>query len=154
MSKKTCLKWSWNAGDVLGKTPEDVVEFHCCASGFSQMWVMFLHRPICRLNPRGSTEFNNSFVNFGVTLPSNEKLFYSFVFWRGKNPPLFQIFTKLTFCFCKHSVCLIVILRTRVSDKIRKPWERNMRRIKAFSKLDLILQNKSLVQHSAKPFRL
>lgn len=40
------------------------------------------------------------------------------------------------------------------SDKIRKPWERNMRGIKAFSKLDLILQNKSLVQHSAKPFRL
>lgn len=152
MSKKTCLKWSWNAGDVLGKKPEDAVGFRCSASGFSQMWVVFLHRPSCRLNPRGSTEFNNSFVNFGVTLPSHKKLLHSFVFWRGKNPFPFQIFTKW----------LLLLQTQRVFncypqnqiDKIRKPWEKNVRGIKAFSKLDLILQNKSLVQHSAKPFRL
>lgn len=67
-----------------GKNTEDVVEFHHSASGFAQMWVMFLHRSSCRLNPRGSTEFNNSFVNFGVTLPSNKELLYSFCFLKRK----------------------------------------------------------------------
>lgn len=97
-----------------GKNPENIVEFHCSASGFSQVWVMLLHRPSCRLSPRGRPEFNSSFVNFGGTVPSNEKLLYSFVFWRGKNPSLSR-FLPNDFCFCKHSMCLIVILRTRAT---------------------------------------
>lgn len=132
------------------KNPEDVVEFHCSANGFSQMWLMFLHRPSCRLNPRGSTEFNSSFVNFGVTLPSNKKLLFSCFLKRKESFP-FQIFTK--WLLLLQTRCVLNCYPQNQSGKISKPRERNVRGIKAFSKLDLILQNKSLVQHSAKPFR-
>lgn len=79
-----------------------------------------------QVEPRGRTEFNSSFVNFGVTLPSNKKFLYSYVFWRGKNPSLSR-FLQNDFCFCKHSVRLIVILRSRATrlENLKEKCEGN-----------------------------
>lgn len=46
----------------------------------------------------------------------------------------------------------VCVYPQNLSDMIRNPVSRNVSVIKAFSKLDHILQNMSLVQHSAKSF--
>lgn len=120
--------------------------------GFSQTCVMFLHRSGCA---GWTPEIEQNLMAVLWTpewlCQANGRSSCTLIFQGGK------IFPVSNFCKMTSASANTVYVQLYPQDQsnlIRKLVSRIVSVITAFSKLDLILQNIRLVQHSAKSFRL